>query len=73
LPKLGKESTRTAKCRLLASVERQQFAKEWNSRDWRFCKFDGNKGIVSNKNKEQVEEFGATSFQKKILRENHEL
>jgi hypothetical protein len=73
LPKLKRESTRTARCRLLASVERQEFEDRYNAINWRFCKFDGNKGIIFYENKYQLEEFEATSFQKKILRENSEL
>ena len=64
LPKLKRESTRTAKCRLLASVERHEFGDKWNAENWRFCKFDGNKGILFDKDKKQLEEFEATSFQK---------
>jgi hypothetical protein len=73
LPKLKRESTRTAKCRLLASVERHEFGDKYNAREWQFCKFVGNKGIIFAENKDQQEEFEATSFQKKILRENPEL
>ena len=70
LPKLKRESSRTAKCRLLASVERQEFGDVLNAAFWRFCKFVGNKAILYNGLKNQLEEFDATSFQKKILREN---
>jgi hypothetical protein len=73
LPKLKRESTKTAKCRLIASVERHEFEYNGNAEKWRFCKFDGNKGIIFNKNRNQLERFEATSFQKKILRENPEL
>jgi hypothetical protein len=73
LPKLERESTRTDKCRLVASVERLEIGNEYNAVIWRFCKFDGNKGILFDVNKKQLEEFRATSFQKKILRENPEL
>ena len=73
LPKLKRESTRTAKCRLLASVERHEFRDNFNAIYWRFCKFDGNKGILFDENKEKLEEFYATSFQMKILRENPDL
>jgi hypothetical protein len=73
LPKLKIESTRTAKCRLLASVERHEFGKVLNAANWRFCKFDGNEGILFDQDRKQLEEFEATSFQKKILRENPDL
>jgi hypothetical protein len=73
LPKLKRESTRTAKCRLVASVERHEFGNDWNAKYWRFCKFVGNKGILFDKNKRQQEEFYATPFQKKILSENPDL
>ena len=73
LSKLERESTRTAKCRLIASVERHEFGFYSTAKNWRFCKFDGNKGKIFYQNKEQVDEFEATSFQKKILRENPEL
>ena len=73
LPKLKRESTRTAKCRLLASVERHEFKDKLNAISWRFCKFDGNEGIIFDANKKQKEVFDATSFQKKILRENPDL
>jgi len=70
LPKLERESTRTEKCRLVASVERHEFGRFGSARNWRFCKFDGNKGILFDENEEELEEFKATSFQKKILRQN---
>ena len=36
LPKLERESTRTEKCRLIASVERQEFREEYDTAaDWR--------------------------------------
>ena len=73
LPKLERESTRTAKCRLLASVERHEFGDDGNASVWRFCKFDGNKGIIFDEDRDQLEEFKTTSFQKKILRENPDL
>jgi hypothetical protein len=73
LPKLKRESTRTAKCRLLASVERHEFGHYFNAAYWRFCKFVGNKGVIFDKDKEQLEEFEATFFQKKVLRENPDL
>ena len=72
LPKLKRESTRTAKCRLLASVERHELRYDNYAVRWRFCKFDGKKGILFDKNK-KLEEFEATFFQKKILRENPDL
>ena len=73
LPKLKRESTRNAKCRLLASVERHEFGHERYAERWRFCKFDGNRGIIFDGHKDELEEFEATSFQKKILRENPNL
>jgi hypothetical protein len=73
LPKLKRESTRTAKCRLLASVERHEFEYKSDAEKWRYCKFVGNKGIIFKENKGQLVDFEATSFQKKILRENPEL
>jgi len=73
LPKLERESTRTEKCRLIASVERQEFEDGWNTRNWRFCKFDGNKGFIFDKDKNKLEEFKVTSFQKKIHRQNPSL
>ena len=41
--------------------------------NWRFCKFDGNEGILFDQDRKQLEEFEATSFQKKILRKNQDL
>ena len=41
LPKIEKVSTRMAKCRLVASVERQEFRDYWSAVKWRFCKFVG--------------------------------
>jgi len=70
LPKLERESTRTEKCRLIASVERKEFARVRNAVKWRFCKFVGNNGIIFNDEKEKLEKFKITSFQKKILRRN---
>ncbi|CBY37225.1 unnamed protein product [Oikopleura dioica] len=72
-PKLERESTRTEKCRLIASVERQEFEDDENAVKWRFCKFVGNKGILFDKHQYQLEEFEATSFQKRILRQNPKL
>ncbi|CBY15600.1 unnamed protein product, partial [Oikopleura dioica] len=70
LPKLERESTRTEKCRLIASVERHDFGYYNNARDWRFCKFVGKNGIIFNEWKKELEKFKITSFQKKILRRN---
>ncbi|CBY11139.1 unnamed protein product [Oikopleura dioica] len=73
LPRLERESTRTEKCRLIASVERQEFEDDENAVKWRFCKFVGNKGFLLDKHKYQLEEFEATSLQKRILRQNPKL
>ena len=70
LPKLERESTRTEKCRLIASVERREFGDDWFARNWRFCKFVGKNGIIFNEWKKELEKFKITSFQKKILRRN---
>ena len=71
LPKLERESTRTEKCRLIASVERHEFGGYWNAENWRFCKFVGKNRIIFDDDKE--EKFKITSFQKKILRRNPSL
>jgi len=73
LPKLERESTRTEKCRLVASVERSEFEDKNNSIFWRFCKFVGKKGIIFDEDQKRLEEFEATSFQKKILDRNPNL
>ena len=75
LPKLERETTRTEKCRLIASVERHEFGDKLNAHKWRFCKFVGNIGYLFDENKKQLKkgEFETTSFQKKILRENPNL
>ncbi|CBY13855.1 unnamed protein product [Oikopleura dioica] len=73
LPKLERESTRTEKCRLIASVERHEFEDDSNAADWRFCKFVGKNGIIFNEDKRQIQKFKATSFQKRILRRNPNL
>ncbi|CBY36763.1 unnamed protein product [Oikopleura dioica] len=73
LPKLEKESTRTEKCRLVASVERQEFEHDGNAEGWRFCKFVGKNGMILDPAKRELEKFKITSFQKKILRENPSL
>ena len=70
LPKLERESTRTEKCRLIASVERHEFEDDLDAKYWRFCKFVGNKGLIFSEKKRQIEAFKATSFQKRILRQN---
>ncbi|CBY15530.1 unnamed protein product [Oikopleura dioica] len=71
LPKLERESTRTEKCRLIASVERQKFGDDFNAAEWRFCKFVRKEGIIFNDDKKyELEKFKITSFQKKILRRN---
>ena len=56
LPKLERESTRTEKCRLIASVERHEFGNDSNAKDWRFCKFVGKNGIIFDKEKYKLEE-----------------
>ncbi|CBY10866.1 unnamed protein product [Oikopleura dioica] len=70
LPKLERESTRTEKCRLIASVERNEFGYHSNAAIWRFCKFVGKNGIIFYENKRQIQKFKATSLQKNILRRN---
>ena len=73
LPKLERESTRTEKCRLIASVERHEFGDNFIAKEWRFCKFVGKNGIIFDDNKKEIEKFKLTSFQKKILRQNPSL
>ena len=73
LPKLERESTREEKCRLIASVERQEFGGDFYAEEWQFCKFVGKNGFIFYENKRQIEKFKATSFQKKILRRNPNL
>ncbi|CBY15060.1 unnamed protein product [Oikopleura dioica] len=73
LPKLERESTREEKCRLIASVERQEFERFWSAREWRFCKFVGKNGFIFDEYKNKLEEFKVTSFQKRILRRNPNL
>jgi len=70
LPKLKRESTREEKCRLIASVERQEFERDWYARKWRFCGFVGKKGFIFDECEIELEEFKATFFQKRILRQN---
>ena len=67
LPKLKRESTRTEKCRLIASVERHDFGDMWNARGWKFCRFVGNEGIIYDSEKKERERSAQTFFQKKIL------
>jgi len=79
LPKLERESTREEKCRLIASVERLEFVRDWRNfmpprlidseiaHKWRFFNFVGNKGFLFDGDEKQLTEFKATSFQKKIL------
>jgi len=78
LPKLERKSTRKEKCRLVASVERQEFGKDENAEKWQYFKFVGNKGILYyycsiNDYKMELGEFNATSFQKNILHEHPSL
>jgi len=73
LPKLERESTRTEKCRLVASVERHKFRDKSNAVEWRFCKFVGKKGLLFDDKKQQLGKFKPTSFQKKILDRNPSL
>ena len=73
LPKLERESTREEKCRLIASVERQEFEDDRNAVHWRFCKFLGKNGIIFDDDTKELEKFNLTSFQKKILRRNPSL
>ena len=68
LPKLKRESSRTEKCRLVASVERHEFRGDLiGTFNWRFCKFVGDKGFIFNAEERELEEFTATLFQEKIL------
>ena len=67
LPKLKRTSTREEKCRLIASVDRHDFGDMWNARGWQFCKFVGNEGIIYDEEKNELERFAQTFFQKKIL------
>ena len=69
LPKLERESTRTAKCRLIASVERHEFREflETSAADWRFFKFVGKTGIIFNENNRKLEDFKATAIFSEIL------
>ena len=73
LPKLERESTRTEKCRLIASIERREFGNYYNAVEWRFCKFIGKIGIIFDDEKDELEKFKITSFQKKILLRNPSL
>ncbi|CBY10809.1 unnamed protein product [Oikopleura dioica] len=73
LPKLERVSTREEKCRLIASVERQEFEDDMNAYYWRFCKFVGKNGMILDAEKRKIQKFKITSFQKKILRENPSL
>ncbi|CBY35032.1 unnamed protein product [Oikopleura dioica] len=76
LPKLERESTRTDKCRLVASVERHEFGDDVSRHhvtDWRFFKFVGKKSLLFDEKKKMLKEFKATTVQKKILRRNPSL
>jgi hypothetical protein len=82
---LKRESTRTAKCRLIASVERHQFENKWNdvkrqeledadsAENFRFFKFVRRKLVLFDGHKKELEKLKTTSFQKKILRKNPSL
>ncbi|CBY31699.1 unnamed protein product [Oikopleura dioica] len=73
LPKLERESTRTEKCRLIASVERYEFGRILLAREWQFCKFVGKTLIIFDNERRELGQFKITSFQKKILRRNPSL
>ncbi|CBY40616.1 unnamed protein product [Oikopleura dioica] len=73
LPKLERESTRSEKCRLIASVERYEFGDDWFASRWQFCKFVGKTLIIFNNERRKLRQFKITSFQKKILRRNPSL
>ena len=73
LPKLERETTRSEKCTLISSVERHEFGDDDNAEYWRFCKFDGTNGTIFDKDKDKLENFKLTSFQKRILRKNPDL
>ena len=74
LPKLKRESTREEQCRLVASVERHKFREDEVAYSWIFFKFVGDEGFLFDDEKKQLlDEFKATSFQKKILCENPSL
>ncbi|CBY13560.1 unnamed protein product [Oikopleura dioica] len=73
IAKLERSSTRTDKCRLVASVERQKFINDRNAQDWKFFTFDKNKGVIFDHNNIPRESFKTTSFQKRILREDPSL
>ncbi len=58
---------------MIASVERQEFEYYGYAEKWRFCKFVGKNGIIFDDEKEELEKFKITFFQKKILRRNPSL
>ena len=65
--KLKRTSSRSQKCRLISAVERTQFRNDANAFYWQYCGFVGDKGMIFNRNKRQIEDFEMTEVQKKIL------
>jgi hypothetical protein len=77
LLKLERNTSRTEKCRLLASVERHELIMKWKigapkstTKIWIFCKFIDNHGIIYDANKKELERFESTVFQEYLLSRN---
>jgi len=75
LPKLERETVRTQKCRLVASVERHTFDDDNYAARWKHFKSEEKSEIeiVDGQKKEIGEKMNTTCFQKKILRQNSDL
>ena len=67
LRKLKRTSTRTQKCRLIASVERVQFEDDENAYFWKKCGFVEGKGMIFFSSNKMMEDFKMTQMQKMII------
>ena len=72
LAKLKRNSTRTEKCRLISSVERMTFEKDWYAVVWEYARFGDEEVEIFYKN-QSLQKIKHTDFQKMILKSNANL
>ena len=67
LPKLGRTTTRTQRCRILESIERMQFKDDLTAAKWEYVQFtEKGLGEISGKDRQRIEDFAVTKLQKTI-------
>jgi hypothetical protein len=67
LPKLKRESTRKAQCRLILSVERMLFNAHKYAASWQYVRFEKNEAEILDKDKTPLQKIKITEFQRMIL------